>query len=125
MYILTSRSTSSAAEIFAHVLKSHGRATLIGGRTAGRVLRSKYFRLPDAGFLQIPLQAYQGIAGERLEGSGIRPDVPVPAPGLTELRRGDDPVLEKAIAQAREKLATAPLSLRTGYSGAQALAAAM
>jgi carboxyl-terminal processing protease len=51
--VLVDTSTGSAAEIFAAVLQDHGRATIVGRRTAGAVLASWFYRLPDGGELQL------------------------------------------------------------------------
>ncbi len=96
--ILTGEGTGSAAEIFTHVLQYHGRATVIGRRTAGAVIVSHYYKLPGGGTLQVPVQDYRGLDGRRLEGRGVLPNVSVPAPRLADLRDGRDPDLETALA---------------------------
>lgn len=100
VYVLTSESSASSAEIFAHVLQSYGRATVIGSKKAGKVLRSRIYRLPDSGFLQIPLYGYLGLDGEGLEGRGVIPDIEIPRPSVAQLRRGEDLALEKAVSLA-------------------------
>jgi carboxyl-terminal processing protease len=95
--ILTSGATGSAAEIFAHVLQYHGRATVVGRRTAGAVIVSRTWPLPGGGTLQIPVQDYRGLDGRRLEGRGVLPDIGVPQPALADLRNGRDPDLERAL----------------------------
>lgn len=93
--VLTSGATGSAAEILAHVLQYHRRAVIVGQRTAGAVIVSRYHALPDGGLLQIPEEDYLGLDGQRLEGRGVTPDVPVTL-GLADLRAGRDPALEAA-----------------------------
>lgn len=97
LVVLTGRSTASAAEIFAHVMQQHDRATLVGRRTAGAVIVSRTYPLPGGGKLQVPVQDYRGLDGLRLEGRGVTPDVAV-APSLDDLRAGRDPDLQAALA---------------------------
>lgn len=96
--ILTSEATGSAAEIFTHVLQYHGRATVIGRRTAGAVIVAHNYRLPGGGTLQVPVQDYRGLDGRRLEGRGVLPNITVARAGLADVREGRDLDLETALA---------------------------
>jgi len=98
--VLVNGSTGSAAEIFSAVLQDHGRATLIGRRTAGAVLASWYYWLPDGGQLQLSREDYVAPKGRRLEGAGIVPDVVVERT-LAEMRSGRDWDLEAALQVLR------------------------
>ncbi len=93
--VLVDGATGSAAEIFAAVLQEHGRATVIGRRTAGAVLASWYYALPDGGQLQLSREDYLTPRGRRLEGVGVEPDVTVTRT-LADLRAGRDPDLAEA-----------------------------
>lgn len=95
--ILTDRATASAAEIFSHVLQYHQRATVIGRPTAGAVIASRNYPLPDGGRLQVPVTDYVGLDGRRLEGRGVAPDLALPGRSRDDLRAGRDPDLEAAI----------------------------
>jgi carboxyl-terminal processing protease len=95
--VLTGPSTGSAAEILAHVLQHHRRATIVGRRTAGAVIYSRYFSLPGGGRLSVPVEDYVGLDGKRLEGRGVTPDVAVPV-SLADLRAGRDDDLAAALA---------------------------
>lgn len=99
--VLVDGSTASAAEIFAAVLQEHGRAKIIGRKTAGAVLASRFFRLPDGGELQLSQEDYVTPKGRRLEGNGVVPDVTVPFT-LTDLRAGRDPDVDTALRVLRE-----------------------
>lgn len=99
--ILTEGATGSAAEIFAHVLQFHGRATVVGRPTAGAVIYSRSYALPGGGRLQVPVVDYVGLDGARLEGRGVTPDRIVPAATLAERRAGLDPDLALALAVLR------------------------
>ena len=98
LVVLTGPSTGSAAEIFAHVMQHHGRATVVGRPTAGAVIVSRTYPLPGGGRLQVPVQDYRGLDGLRLEGRGVTPDHAVETPSLDDLRAGRDPDLDQALA---------------------------
>jgi len=73
--VLTSESTSSAAEIMVEALQTKGRARVIGAATCGCVLaiRNRH-PLPDGGLLDVSEFDYRTANGTRLEGRGIKPD---------------------------------------------------
>jgi carboxyl-terminal processing protease len=79
LVVLTSESTSSAAEIMVAALQMSHRARVIGSGTCGCVLaiRNRH-PLPDGGLLDISEFDYRTSAGVRLEGRGIKPDETVP-----------------------------------------------
>jgi carboxyl-terminal processing protease len=94
--VLVDEATASSAEIFARTLQFHRRAVLIGRQTAGAVIGSLFYRLPDGGKLQLGVRDYQGLDGKRLEGVGVKPDVVVSLK-LDDLRDGVDPDLAAAL----------------------------
>jgi len=98
--VLVDGGTGSAAEIFAAVLQDHGRATVVGRRTAGAVLASRFHGLPDGGELQLSREDYVAPKGRRIEGTGVEPDVNVPR-RLADLRAGRDADLEAALRVLR------------------------
>lgn len=104
--VLTSGGTGSAAELLAHVLRHHRRATLVGQKTAGAVMLSHYYNLPGGGRLQIPTEDYVGLDGQRLEGRGVTPDSLVDLT-LADARAVRDPALEAALRLLAET-GTAP-----------------
>jgi carboxyl-terminal processing protease len=75
LVVLTSESTSSAAEIMVAALQMKGRARVIGTVTCGCVLaiRNRH-PLPDGGMLDVSEFDYRTANGTRLEGAGIKPD---------------------------------------------------
>ena len=75
LVVLTSESTSSAAEIMVAALQMKGRARVVGAGTCGCVLaiRNRH-PLPDGGLLDVSEFDYRTAAGVRLEGLGIKPD---------------------------------------------------
>jgi carboxyl-terminal processing protease len=83
------------------VLQDHGRATVIGRPTAGAVLASWFYELPDGGQLQLSREDYLAPKGRRLEGRGLEPDVAV-SRTLADLRAGRDRDLEEAVSRLRD-----------------------
>ncbi len=75
LVVLTSESTSSAAEIMVAALQMKGRARVVGTVTCGCVLaiRNRH-PLPDGGVLDVSEFDYRTANGLRLEGAGIKPD---------------------------------------------------
>ncbi|HET6973937.1 MAG TPA: S41 family peptidase [Pyrinomonadaceae bacterium] len=96
LVVLTSESTSSAAEIMAAALQAKRRARVIGTGTCGCVLaiRNRH-ALPDGGLLDVSEFDYRTAGGVRLQDRGVTPDE------STRVTRSDiysrrDPALEAA-----------------------------
>lgn len=100
--VLVDGATGSAAEIFAAVLQEHGRATIVGRKTAGAVLASWFHSLPDGGELQLSREDYVTPKGRRLESDGLEPDVKV-ARTVAEVRAGRDVDLEAALRELQAR----------------------
>ena len=79
VYVLTSATTASAAEMAADALKASGRATLIGETTAGLMLSQKLYDVPGGFHLSLPIADYYSAAHGRIEGAGVAPDIEVAA----------------------------------------------
>ncbi len=94
--ILVDGNTASAGEIFSAVMQEHGRATIVGRKTAGAVLASLFHTLPGGGELQLSWFDYVTPKGRRLENNGVVPDVVVPT-SLENLRARRDADLEEAL----------------------------
>jgi len=96
MAILTSEGTSSSAEIMAATLQAKGRARVIGSTTCGCVLaiRSRH-NLPDGGILDVSEFDFRTASGLRLEGLGVKPDLPA-AISRTDIYSHRDSALEIA-----------------------------
>ena len=94
--VLTSESTSSAAEIMAAALQTNRKAQVIGSETCGCVLaiRNRH-ALPDGGVLDVSEFDYRTAEGVRLEKRGVTPNA---ATKLTrrDLYEGRDRTLEVA-----------------------------
>lgn len=94
--VLVGPLSASAAEVLAAAIQDHNRGILLGRTTLGAALRSKYFPLPDTGYVQVPIADYRRVSGGRIEGVGVEPDHWI-LPTLDEVRAGRDVVLERAI----------------------------
>lgn len=80
VYYLTSRTTYSAAEHMAMVLKSTGRATLIGETTGGGNHFGGIEPVADGIEVFVPVgHTTDPATGKDWEGVGVAPDVAVPA----------------------------------------------
>lgn len=79
VFVLTSRVTFSAGEVFAYILKSHQRATLIGEKTDGGAHPGASYRLYPHFEAFIPIgRTIDPLGGKDFEGIGITPDIPLP-----------------------------------------------
>jgi len=94
VFVLTSGRTFSAAEEFTYNLQTRKRATVVGETTGGGAHPGGVVRLPHGLSVFVPSgRAINPITGTNWEGTGITPDVPVPA----------DEALDTALALARAK----------------------
>jgi C-terminal processing protease CtpA/Prc len=80
VYLLVSRDTVSAGEHLALALKRTGRATLIGQTTRGAGNFGRPFKLPHGFSAFVPFgRTFDPDTGEGWEGTGVRPNIEVPA----------------------------------------------
>lgn len=95
VYVLTSGMTASAAEHFASALQTSGRATLIGRKTFGANHFGGDQELGGGYTAFIPVgRTFDPKTGKDWEGSGVAPDVDVPA--------------EDALIEALKRVGVAP-----------------
>jgi carboxyl-terminal processing protease len=96
LVVLTSESTSSAAEILVAALQNQRRARVVGTATCGCVLaiRNRH-ALPDGGVLDVSEFDYRTAGGVRLEGKGVKPDETT-TPTRADVYSRRDVVLELA-----------------------------
>jgi len=96
LYILTSKSTFSGAEEFTYNMKNLKRATIIGETTGGGAHPTRGMIVQTDYILRVPYaRAINPISKTNWEGTGVTPDIAVPA----------DQALDKAYSMALEKLA--------------------
>ncbi|RZI99738.1 MAG: hypothetical protein EON90_10155 [Brevundimonas sp.] len=100
--VLMGPRTGSGAEVTAAVLQHHGRARLFGSQTAGAVLASQIFPLPDGGSLMVPYADYVAPSGARIEGRGVTPDVLAPRTPQSFANRSD-PAIDAALSWLRTR----------------------
>jgi retinol-binding protein 3 len=80
VYILTSRFTFSAAEDISYTLKNLQRASIVGETTGGGAHPVRGMRLNEHFFVMVPFARYiSPITKTNWEGTGVEPDVKVPA----------------------------------------------
>jgi len=73
--VLVDDKTSSGAESLARALQFYRRATIVGTRTAGKVMGvNAEITLADGGLLRVATLDVRGPDGRRLEGRGVYPD---------------------------------------------------
>ena len=97
VFVLTSKQTFSNAESFSYALKTLERATLIGETTGGGAHPMEVLRIDDHFSISVPVgQSISPITHTDWEGTGVEPDIKVPAAdALAEaLKRARD-LLEK------------------------------
>ncbi|TDI39897.1 MAG: hypothetical protein E2P00_08820 [Acidobacteria bacterium] len=103
LVVLVDGRTRSAAEIFAAAVQARGLGTIIGTTTAGQVLGSRLFPLPDGSRFLVPVSQVLLADGESLEGRGVIPDVSSERPLM--FADGDDPPMAHAMEVLAQQLA--------------------
>ncbi len=80
LYVLTSRRTASAAEEFSYNMQTRERATLIGETTAGGANPGGFLEAVQGfGIFVSTGAAVNPVTGTNWEGTGVEPDIAVPA----------------------------------------------
>ncbi len=101
--VLVNAGSGSGSELFAGMLKSRGRATIVGQTTCGCLLGFMgYAEVPGGGKLAYSELGFVFPDGKRIEGEGVVPDVPV-ALSVADLAVERDRELEEALAALGRK----------------------
>ena len=88
VYVLTARRTFSGAEEFSYNLKNLKRATIVGETTGGGAHPVSPHRIDDRFSIGVPFaRAINPITKTNWEGSGVEPDVRVPASDALDTAR--------------------------------------
>jgi C-terminal processing protease CtpA/Prc len=95
--MLMNEHTASSSEMVTAFAAENGLATVVGSRTAGRLLGSESFSVGYGYRLALPVVEYRTWRDTRLEGKGVGPQVPVPF-DPEAFRSGEDPQLTAAVA---------------------------
>jgi C-terminal processing protease CtpA/Prc len=93
--ILVNEHSASAAEMVAAFAQENRLATLVGTKTAGRLVAASAFKVGHGYRVALPVAEYYTWAGTRLEGVGVEPDVAVTTKPAA-LREGADPARDAA-----------------------------
>ncbi|MEP7705383.1 S41 family peptidase [Paraglaciecola sp. 25GB23A] len=85
VYLLTSQKSASATEFAIDALANLPQVTIIGERSAGKMLSQKMFDVTGSLLLSLPIADYYSTRVGRIEGKGIAPDIAVPANAAMEM----------------------------------------
>src|SRR5207248_2093831 len=99
--ILVNEHTASAGEMLAAFAEENQLATIVGAKTAGRLLSGSTFPVGEGYIVGLPIAAYLTWQGKLIEGKGVTPDVPVDL-SPDQLIVGDDAQMNKAIELLKE-----------------------
>jgi carboxyl-terminal processing protease len=101
--LLVDRHTASAAEMVTIFAKENKLATIVGEKTAGRLLSATSVKVGHGFRLALPTGAYYTWNGTALEGSPIEPDVVIDF-DWQDRRRGNDRQFETALKTVRAEV---------------------
>lgn len=99
--VLVNEHTTGAAEMLAQFVQENGLGTIVGSKTPGRLVSRSAFKIGHDYRIVIPIGAYVSWKGNRIEGKGITPDVPVDW-SYEEALHGGDNQLSKAVQVASD-----------------------
>jgi C-terminal processing protease CtpA/Prc len=94
--ILVNEHTASAGEMVAAFAEENGLATIVGTKTAARLLSGSTFKAGSGYIVGLPVAAYLTWQGSLIEGKGVVPSVPVEL-FPDHLVAGHDPQMQTAI----------------------------
>ena len=98
--MIVNEHTASAGEMVAAFAEENNLATIVGVKTAGRLLSNSTFRVGHGYILGLPVAAYLTWRGRTVENNGIAPAFPVQL-SREALQEGRDTQLEKAVEVAK------------------------
>jgi len=108
VYFLTSKDTISAGEGFVYDLQNLKRVTVIGETTAGAANPGFEYRINEHFFMFLPMgRAINPITKTNWEGTGVKPDIEVPAEQA--LKTAHLMALKKLLATATDERAKGQL----------------
>jgi len=99
--ILVNEHTASAGEMVAAFAEENRLATIVGTKTAGRLLSGTTFRAGEGYIVGLPVAAYLTWQGRLIEGKGVSPDVPVEMLP-DQLTAGEDTQMETGVQILKE-----------------------
>jgi carboxyl-terminal processing protease len=98
--IVVDEHTAGAAEMVAQFAQENRLATIVGMKTAGRLVTRRASKLGFGYRLVIPIAAYVSAKGSQIEGNGITPDITIPW-SFEEAAAGIDRQLDGALEALR------------------------
>jgi len=98
--ILVNEHTASAGEMVAAFAEENGLATIVGAKTAARLLSGSTFKAGSGYLVGLPVAAYLTWEGRLIEGKGVSPGLIVELKP-EELLKGEDPQMQKALQVAQ------------------------
>ena len=99
--VLVNEHTTGAAEMLAQFVQENRLGTIVGSKTPGRLVSRSAFKIGPDYRIVIPIGAYVSWKGNRIEGKGITPDIPVDWSYEAALN-GDDNQFSKAVQCAQD-----------------------
>jgi C-terminal processing protease CtpA/Prc len=102
--MLVNEHSASAAEMVAAFASEYRLATLVGVKTAGRLVATSAFKVGMGYRLVLPVAAYYTWNGTNLEGAGVGPTIEEPL-STDGLLNGEDNQLTRAVQCLREGVA--------------------
>ncbi|MCU0648112.1 MAG: S41 family peptidase [Gemmatimonadaceae bacterium] len=103
LIILIDRGCASACEDFVAPLAASRRALVVGDTTWGSTGQPQSIDLGDGMSFRVSARRYTQVDGSPFEGVGVAPHIAVAVPAAS-LQSGADPVLERAMREARRAL---------------------
>lgn len=101
--VLINPASFSDAEIFPHIMKELGLATIIGEPTGGNVIGTYDFQLLNGSTFRMPNNGWWLLSGVNMEGNGAQPDIYVQFDPNTAAKGGDNQ-LDAAVDYLMEKI---------------------
>jgi C-terminal processing protease CtpA/Prc len=98
--MLVNEHSASAAEMVAAFASEYKLSTLVGTKTAGRLVATSAFKVGFGYRVVLPVARYYTWHGTNMEGRGVEPDVAVSA-DADALRHGKDTQLQQAVDQVQ------------------------
>ena len=98
--VLVNEHTAGAAEMLTAFVRENRLGSIVGTKTAGRLLAGKGFRVGSGYVAVIPVGCYLSWQGHRFEGNGIEPDV-LAEWSAEHAQQGVDQQLRKAVEVAK------------------------
>jgi carboxyl-terminal processing protease len=99
LVVLVNEGTASASEIVTGALQDTNRAVVVGTNTYGKGSVQEVLPLADASALKLTIGAYFTPEGQKINGSGIEPDVEVDSSPATQKERAKE-ILQGIIISA-------------------------